>query len=1111
MGVSNNAFKGYKTITSVSFNNNCSYVGENAFNGCVSLVEINRDNEITEIKSGAFADCSNLSYVDIPYCSDIQSGAFMSCSNLSSIGDFYVDFKVGESAFKNCEKLRNIKLENCTTIGKDAFYGCSSIEEVTLNKCSSIGESAFMNCTNLKQVYITTANCSLSPNVFYISDDQGVSINNNVLFLFPANLFEKYNEDSNDNPWYNYRDNMAKINVNNQIIYRTTDNVAITIKNSEDIIKEVGYGKKYGWIDFNDELKCLNDNIFKGSTTLESLELPSSCEEIGEYAFQDCKSLNRFKISDTIKRIGEGAFAGCESLKKFDGESALLLDDKKIICNNTLICVLPSDNTRIYNISEIDEDITRLGAKCFYGNNNVRRVNIPDSVTSIGDNAFDACENLCEVHFYGDTLPDIGDTLFSEKEKDESEIYFKPENENLKIFVPESLYDDLVSDSNSKYQYYLNYIYPMPNDKDIIYYVDENDSELTQGYTIISNISEILEKNLWINEEDKSIITRVIVGEGVAEIGSFAFEGFTNLTDIYLSDNITALNEGCFYNCKELTKIHIPYGGSDNSSNGLTCGADVFYGCKKLEKFDSYYDGYMSGDGRCYIDNKSSLVFFAQGGLKEYLEKSEYKYKLPDVISIGTSVFKNVFTLDSNDQTIKIEISDKTTSIGDGAFNGCKSLGEINLPNDLKRIGDSAFDGCEILNINKSIPKNIKTIGNATFKGCKNIAELELPENLDTIGADAFKGCSNLNISQIPNKVKTIEGGAFKGCTNLNITSLPDNLKVINSEVFYGCTSLNITNLPNNLTKIEKNAFKGCEKLKISQIPNTVTYIGESAFEGCTSLTELYLNNKIKNINNRTFYGCTSLSKVEMSNTIEKIGNYAFYGCKDLEELDLSKSNIKTIGQSAFEDCENYMSDKPFVFADSLTSLGVACFKNTGVSEIYYYILDESKIIENTYKIPDSIFEGCKKLTKVNISISQSNTKKYIEIGKYAFKNCTSLVKLDMTNVSIINDEAFNNCNLSKLYLPLTLELLGNNCFINTNKGNYTYKTKLNIYIPNSLTTPPKFIKNSDKPFGEANTSHLYIDISDILYDTYARNDYWKQYKYCMKQPSSDSPVIRPL
>jgi hypothetical protein len=298
--------------------------------------------------------------------------------------------------------------------------------------------------------------------------------------------------------------------------------------------------------------------------------------------------------------------------------------------------------------------------------------------------------------------------------------------------------------------------------------------------------------------------------------------------------------------------------------------------------------------------------------------------------------------------------------------------------------------------------------------------------------------------------------------------------------------------------------------LKISQIPNTVKYIGESAFEECTSLTELYLNNKIKNINNRTFYGCTSLSKVEMSDAIETIGNSAFCGCEKLEELDLSKSNIKTIGKSAFENCVKYMSDKTFVLPNNLTSLGVSCFKNTGVSEIYY-ILDESKIVKNTYKIPDSIFEGCKQLTKVNISISQSNTKKYIEIGKNAFNDCKSLVKLNMTNVSIINDYAFNNCNFSNIELPLTLEQLGNNCFINTviYKGNYTTKTKLNIYIPNSLTTPPKFIKNNDKPFGNANTSYLYINISDSIYNIYKNDVYWKQYKSCMKQP--DTPVIRPL
>ena len=1175
IGVSDNAFKGYETITSVSFNSNCSYVGENAFNGCVSLVEINRDNKITKIEYSAFADCSNLSYVDIPYCSDIQSDAFKGCSNLSSIGDFYVDFKVGASAFKNCEKLSDIKLENCTSIGENAFYDCSSIKEVTLNKCSYIGESAFMNCTNLERVYITTPSCSLSSNVFYIYDDQnGVRINDNVCFYFSADVFEKYECDSNDsdNTWCEYKDNMAKINSNTQIIYETIDNNKINLPELSNIDND-GYGNKYGWICFNEDLVSLNDKIFKDSTTLKHLELPSSCEQIGEYefsgcenlesiripdtnalkyidqfAFQDCKKLSKFIIPDTntdiVNSIGEGAFAGCESLIEFKipymvesiGEGAFAgceklekidvslasLDGKKIICNKTLICVLPSDNTRIYNISEIDKDITRLGEKCFYGNKNIRRVDIPSSIKSIGNNAFVGCTNLCEVHFHCESLenlPTIGKALFSEKEKDESESYFNPENENLKIFVPESFYDTLVSDSNSNYQYYKDYIYPMPNDKEIIIYCvdegnsDEGNSELTQiGYIKINNTSGILNES-WEKaeeiEKDKSHITMVIVGEGITEIGKSAFENFDNLNYIYLSDNITALNDRCFYNCHNLTKIHIPNGGSNidninhiknnkggsSSPSSVTFGTEVFYGCTNLAEFDSYYEGYVSNDNRCYINNNSRLIFFAQGNLSN---SDISEYTLPDVISIGSSVFKDVF---KNDKINKINISSETTYIGKSAFEGCSSISKICLHNKLETISKFAFNGCHIENVyidDIAAWCNISfenSTSNPLYNGCnlylnnKLVEELTIPDSITKIGNFTFYNCSSLKSVNIPDSVNKIGDFAFKSCSNLTSITIPDNVTTIGNSAFNNCSELKEISLPNKLTKIGISTFNGCKSMTLNtDIPTTVTFIGESAFEGCEMLSRSLSLLSIKYISDNTFKGCISLTEVKTNDNIERIGNFAFYGCKELYRLNLP-NNITEIGESAFDGCESYQGNYTLSYNSSsslttvwynfnlpktLIKIGKNCFKNTGITKVEYTL--GCNILEGS-------FSECKNLQTVKISPSKS-----INIGVDAFKNCNTLKSLTISKISSIGKSAFENTSLSWVELPSELTKMGNNCFVSSKK--------IIIYIPENLN-PPKFNKENDMPFGD--TTQIEIHIPQIIINKYKSDTYWSKYSKYMK------------
>lgn len=94
-------------------------------------------------------------------------------------------------------------------------------------------------------------------------------------------------------------------------------------------------------------------------------------------------------------------------------------------------------------------------------------------------------------------------------------------------------------------------------------------------------------------------------------------------------------------------------------------------------------------------------------------------------------------------------IPDGVTNIGDGAFEDCGSLTNINIPNSVTNIGDSAFSGCKSLN-SINIPNSVTNIGNGAFWECKSLTSINIPDTVTNIGNMAFEGCKNL-----PSKIKS--------------------------------------------------------------------------------------------------------------------------------------------------------------------------------------------------------------------------------------------------------------------------------------------------------------------------------------------------------------------
>nr|WP_302369085.1 leucine-rich repeat protein [uncultured Blautia sp.] len=188
------------------------------------------------------------------------------------------------------------------------------------------------------------------------------------------------------------------------------------------------------------------------------------------------------------------------------------------------------------------------------------------------------------------------------------------------------------------------------------------------------------------------------------------------------------------------------------------------------------------------------------------------------VRSIGEDAFRDCSSLESVifENTVLEKISD-------GAFWGCSALSSIALPDSVTEIERNAFFETGLRNI--QLPEKLTLIGGGAFCNCKNLKQVQLPPQLKELGEGAFFNCENLTQIQLPAQLNKLGTDAFRNCTSLDKIDIPAGLTQIESDTFCN-TGLTSVTLHEGLTKIEDGAFHDCLKLKKIRIPKSVTDIG---------------------------------------------------------------------------------------------------------------------------------------------------------------------------------------------------------------------------------------------------------------------------------------------
>ena len=321
----------------------------------------------------------------------------------------------------------------------------------------------------------------------------------------------------------------------------------------------------------------------------------------------------------------------------------------------------------------------------------------------------------------------------------------------------------------------------------------------------------------------------------------------------------------------------------------------------------------------------------------------------------------------------------------------------------VKEIVDHAFEGCRDVT-SVTIPNSVTTIGEWAFYCCTGLTSITIPSSVTDIGWYAFSCCSSLTSITVesgnPNYdsrnncnalIETATNTLIVGCKN---TVIPNNVTEIRNTAFQECSDLKTILIPNSVTTIGKFAFYGCLGLTHVDIPNSVTSIGESAFNLCTNLTSVTIPYGVTTIENGAFYNCSSLTSVTIPSSVKVIGGAAFSRCLGLTTAVIS-DGVASIGESVFNDCSKLTS---LTIPNTVKSIGRCAFQFcSGLTSI--------TIPNGVTSIEENTFYGCTGLTSVTIP----NTVK--SIGTSAFVNCSSLTSLSIPDsVKSIDYQAFDYC-----------------------------------------------------------------------------------------------------
>ena len=859
-----------QVITDVVIPDTVTELGTGIFSGYDALRSVIIPNGITQIPYTAFSHCSNLNTVELPdTLTAIGDYAFSESSGLTDLVLPSGVTSIGVHAFSWCTNLNSIELsDNLTEIGGYAFCCCYSLTEVIIPaNVTRVDDCAFSYCRNLNTIYFLgdapefgEPFHSVNATVYYPEGNE----------TWTSDVMQNY---SGNLTWVPYTPNaeIAGGECGENLVWSLTMDGVLTISPDQTGLAAVFssndmYDYKDGypeWSQYESRIRSIvvEDGVsYIGAYAFSNLTNVTGASilgktEIGEYAFYGCTALSELTMN-RVTKLNAHAFHGCSALTSLHIPSSLVQIDPCAIykctaltdltvgqgnpyfyvyngmlynsSTKTLVLCLPTANGTV----KISNNTRAVDPYAFAGCSGITELQIPASVTDIGDAAFVGCSNLSKFTLLGENpvLSTDGMALFTDSGRkliaatNQVTVYTVPEGVEEIATYAFGTSDSPVSITLPEGVVTLaDYAFAGCRKLETIHLPS---TLKTIGFGTFRVCSALESVNL--PEGLTAIGTNAFLGCNsltgtlripgtVTDWGSFAFTGVP-LTEVIFGYGLTDLGEGTFYGCSDLTAAHIPSTVTEFGFGGAYEQYDAFSGCNDLVIYaheDSPAQAYAAENGfgfeavECnYVSTVVAPTCTDEGYTLHTCTYCNHSYRDGLVRPAGHSYRRDTCAhcghkLDvivsgySGDTQWMLTDNGVLTIYGEGNMKNYSGSGQatwfpyrdeithVVVEDGVTRIGNYTFFDMEFSSI--EIADSVAVIGTYAFKNCTGLSQVELPSGLTTLGESAFYGCSQLNSIEIPASLWTIQPYTFKGCSNLRSVVLPEgNLQKISESAFYG-------------------------------------------------------------------------------------------------------------------------------------------------------------------------------------------------------------------------------------------------------------------------------------------------------------------------------------
>ena len=406
-----NTFNGNTTIRNVTVPTSVTSIVNATFNNCSRLLHVEGLSKCTEIGDLAFQNCTSLKTVDLSDCTTIRGYAFYGCTQLTDVGSLAKCKTIESGAFLNCSKLTNVgSLRSLTSVGASAFYECKELATtINLDVFSSIPGWAFYNCPKMTFEGHFAKCTTIGSYAFNsCSSFTDVKIESNVLASIGENaLSSAKNIDikaSDLSSIENYAFGNALVFSINTAIPPSlgesvfSDNTTFSLPTA--LVNT--YKTANGWKDYAAHILS-NETQIDYDINVNALSSSSAIHaKIGETNLGNVVSL---KVSGTINGYDIMIIRN-----KMPNLHNLNLSDASIVANdyeyhtghhtedNVLGDYAFCQLSKLYSV-ELPQTITSIGMDAFRACQNLQEVIIPEGVTIIQCSAFNSCSSLKKVAF----------------------------------------------------------------------------------------------------------------------------------------------------------------------------------------------------------------------------------------------------------------------------------------------------------------------------------------------------------------------------------------------------------------------------------------------------------------------------------------------------------------------------------------------------------------------------------------------------------------------------------------------------------------------------------------------------------------------------------------